>query len=296
MFAWVLGPRGAVPLPLQPRSGKNGVDRRPGVVRIDLQPDGAPDRGRGGDRRARRRGIAGIARPLLFATIAPDTAAARGVPVGVARRARSSSCSASTRARRPRPSARSSCSGSSRRRPGAAMRLTAEPMHGLALSVASRSPRSGPGSRRLPDPDAPAEQRDHRRRRRDLRRGIRSTCARRSSGSRSRRRGGPRRGRRPRSPRSPRPGGSPSRARILERLDLAAGVADEVMMVLAARVRRLVARDARAEIDPLDAALRGEQVEHAVDARDPDTAVPRPGAGRRSPGRSGSSPARRGGR
>ena len=44
-------------------------------------------------------------------------------------------------------------------------------------------------------------------------------------------------------------------------------------MVVAARVDRLVAGDARAEVDPLDEALGGEELEHAVDARDPDPAA-----------------------
>src|SRR5580765_3484583 len=60
---------------------------------------------------------------------------------------------------------------------------------------------------------------------------------------------------------------------VLERLDLAAGVAHEMVMVLAPAVHRLVAGDPRAEVDPLHEALGGEQLEHAVDARDPDLAV-----------------------
>src|SRR5947208_3514975 len=60
-----------------------------------------------------------------------------------------------------------------------------------------------------------------------------------------------------------------------ERLDLAARVAHDVVMVLAARVSGLVARGAGAEVDLLDEALVDEQVERAVDARDPDAAVVR---------------------
>jgi hypothetical protein len=40
--------------------------------------------------------------------------------------------------------------------------------------------------------------------------------------------------------------------RVLERLDLAAVVTDEVVMVVAAGMGRLEARDAVAEVDPLD--------------------------------------------
>ena len=55
-----------------------------------------------------------------------------------------------------------------------------------------------------------------------------------------------------------------------ERLDLAAVVADEVVVMIASGVRGLVAGDAVADVDPLDEAEVGEAVEHAVDARDPD--------------------------
>ena len=57
---------------------------------------------------------------------------------------------------------------------------------------------------------------------------------------------------------------------ILERLHLAAVVADEVVVVLAARVGGLEARDAVSQVDPLHEAGAGEALEHAVDARDPD--------------------------
>ena len=59
---------------------------------------------------------------------------------------------------------------------------------------------------------------------------------------------------------------------ILERLDLPAAVADEMVMVLAAGAHGLEARDPRAEVDPLEQPLGREQLEHAVDARDPDLA------------------------
>ena len=58
-----------------------------------------------------------------------------------------------------------------------------------------------------------------------------------------------------------------------ERLDLAAVVADEVVMVLAAGVGGLVTSGSSAEVDALDETLLGQQVEHAVDARDPDAAA-----------------------
>ena len=51
--------------------------------------------------------------------------------------------------------------------------------------------------------------------------------------------------------------------RVVERLDLAAVVADEVMVVVVPGAHRLVARDAVAEVDALQQALLDE----AVDAR-----------------------------
>jgi hypothetical protein len=44
-------------------------------------------------------------------------------------------------------------------------------------------------------------------------------------------------------------------------------------MVLAAGVSRLVARDPGAEVDPLHQPFGGQQVEDAIDARDPDPAA-----------------------
>ena len=58
-----------------------------------------------------------------------------------------------------------------------------------------------------------------------------------------------------------------------ERLDLPAAVTDQMVMVAAAGVDGFVAGDSRAEVDPLDEALGGEEIEDAVDARDPDPAV-----------------------
>jgi hypothetical protein len=58
--------------------------------------------------------------------------------------------------------------------------------------------------------------------------------------------------------------------RILERLDLPAVVADEVVVMLAAGIGSLETRYAVAEIDPLDEAELVEAVERAVDAREPD--------------------------
>jgi len=62
---------------------------------------------------------------------------------------------------------------------------------------------------------------------------------------------------------------------ILERLDLPARVADEMVVVIAPRLDRLVAIRARAELDLLHEAFGGEQVEHAIDGGDPDLAVSR---------------------
>lgn len=55
-----------------------------------------------------------------------------------------------------------------------------------------------------------------------------------------------------------------------KRLHATAVVADEVMMMVAVRMRRLEARDAAAQVDPVDEAKVDEGLEHAVDARDPD--------------------------
>jgi zinc transport system substrate-binding protein len=61
--------------------------------------------------------------------------------------------------------------------------------------------------------------------------------------------------------------------RILERLDLAAVVAHEVVVMVSAGVGGLEARHAVAEVDPLDEPERVHALERSVDARDPD---PRP--------------------
>ena len=53
---------------------------------------------------------------------------------------------------------------------------------------------------------------------------------------------------------------------VLERLDLAAGVADHVVVVLAARVRGLVARRALADVEALDQPEALEQLQGPVDA------------------------------
>jgi zinc transport system substrate-binding protein len=60
---------------------------------------------------------------------------------------------------------------------------------------------------------------------------------------------------------------------VLERLDLPAVVADEVMVVLGA-ARGLEPRDSVAEVDPLDEAAAVEALEHAVHARDADARAP----------------------
>jgi hypothetical protein len=58
--------------------------------------------------------------------------------------------------------------------------------------------------------------------------------------------------------------------RILERLDLPAVVADEVVVMVAACMRGLEPRDAVAEIDPLDESELVQALEDAIDARHPD--------------------------
>ena len=58
-----------------------------------------------------------------------------------------------------------------------------------------------------------------------------------------------------------------------EGLDLAAAVADEVMVVLAGAERRLVPCDAGAEVDPLHEPVLGELVEHPVHGGDADPAA-----------------------
>src|SRR6185436_15244983 len=57
---------------------------------------------------------------------------------------------------------------------------------------------------------------------------------------------------------------------VVERLDLAAALADEVVVVLVARADGLVAGDAVAEVDALQQALLDEAVERAVHAREAD--------------------------
>ena len=58
-----------------------------------------------------------------------------------------------------------------------------------------------------------------------------------------------------------------------ERLDLAAVVADEVVMVLAPGVDRLEAGRPGADVDPLYEAVLAQLLEHSIDARDPDRAT-----------------------
>jgi hypothetical protein len=77
---------------------------------------------------------------------------------------------------------------------------------------------------------------------------------------------------------------------ILERRDLAAAVADDVVVMLAARVERLVARDALGGVDAPRQAELVEQLERPVDARDADVLAlvvepvgPGRATGRRSP-------------
>ena len=58
-----------------------------------------------------------------------------------------------------------------------------------------------------------------------------------------------------------------------EGFDLAAVVADEVVMMLAVRVDRLEAGRAGADVDPLDEPVLAQVLEYAVDARDSDPAA-----------------------
>ena len=81
----------------------------------------------------------------------------------------------------------------------------------------------------------------------------------------------------------------------VERVLLAAAVADRVMVVLAARVGGLEAGGA-ADVDPVHQPELGERVERAVDAREADARGRRRAGGRGSPGRSGSRTGGRAGR
>jgi len=63
---------------------------------------------------------------------------------------------------------------------------------------------------------------------------------------------------------------------VLECLDLAAAVADQVVVMVAAGMSRLEARDRVADLDALDEPLVGKKVENPVDAGDPDPAAVRP--------------------
>jgi hypothetical protein len=57
---------------------------------------------------------------------------------------------------------------------------------------------------------------------------------------------------------------------VRERLDLAAVVADEVVVMVVVVANRLVARDPVADVEPLQEAALGERVQDAVDAREAD--------------------------
>jgi hypothetical protein len=60
----------------------------------------------------------------------------------------------------------------------------------------------------------------------------------------------------------------PLEALVLPRLHLAAVVTDDVVMMIAPRKRRLVPRSLVTHVHALDKAEVGEEIEHAVDARD----------------------------
>ncbi len=63
---------------------------------------------------------------------------------------------------------------------------------------------------------------------------------------------------------------------VVEHLDSATFVADEVVVMLPARKRGLEARHAATQIYPVHESEFGQPVEHAVDARYPDLAPVRP--------------------
>lgn len=58
---------------------------------------------------------------------------------------------------------------------------------------------------------------------------------------------------------------------VRERLDLAAVVADEVMVMLATRLDRFESGRPCADIDPLHEPIPSQLLERPVDARDPDS-------------------------
>ena len=60
---------------------------------------------------------------------------------------------------------------------------------------------------------------------------------------------------------------------VLERIDLAAVVAHDVMVMVTAGLSRLVARRSVAELDLLDEAVGAELVERPIDAREPNSAA-----------------------
>ena len=62
---------------------------------------------------------------------------------------------------------------------------------------------------------------------------------------------------------------NPLETLVREGLDPSAVVADDVVMVLHLVADRLETSEAVAEVKPLDEALLGEHLEHAVDAREP---------------------------
>lgn len=75
------------------------------------------------------------------------------------------------------------------------------------------------------------------------------------------------------------PGGTLNRALealVAERLDLPAVTADEVVMVVAARLRRLVARAAGTQVEPVDETEPGQRLERAIHAGDTDARAPPP--------------------
>jgi hypothetical protein len=68
----------------------------------------------------------------------------------------------------------------------------------------------------------------------------------------------------------------PLQPRIAERLHLAAIAADEMVMMVAVRAERLVARDSVPGVDPLHQPEIRKRLECPVDARDPNRPFRRP--------------------
>jgi ABC-type Mn2+/Zn2+ transport systems, permease components len=119
-------------------------------------------------------GVTAIGRPLLFATIDPQVAASRGVPVGLVG-AGFLVLLGLVAAEATQAVGALLLLGLIAAPGGAALKLTANAYLALALSCVVRARvRGARDRRRLRDPVAPAEHRDHRHRSRDLRGDVRA--------------------------------------------------------------------------------------------------------------------------